>query len=307
MRTRSRIDALVRDSAVMVLAVCALAAMHTPLRGGVPGAEEAIERTRAIERGNSARAAREYLLDLSWDYESLSADSSVLLELARLADGGDETLGVLDQVLATSRDAETLARARILKGDHFYATGLYMSASRHYKAAAKLAASLELTSTATLKEADALLAAGDASAAWEVYGIAANLAPTTDPVTLWAGLGLAQSVLEQGDAIGAAAGFEEIARSCDDQGIRAQALAGASRAHGAAGAVEDALRTLRELEQQSPGSMQAVLARDRVEALVSLETPAPQDSSITQALVAPQPGSGTQDSPAIGGSSGEAN
>ncbi|MBD3349792.1 MAG: tetratricopeptide repeat protein [Candidatus Eisenbacteria bacterium] len=252
-------------AASLIAALVWTAALPAGADDGPAEPEEAIERARTLEREGHPDDAFAYLQDLVHGDEGLARDARVLLELSRLAPSADASVEFLQGAADLARDDEIAARARAQLGDYMYARGSYMEAAEQYRAAAER--SEGAATSALLNRAASLLAAGDATAAAEVYRELRDAGETPGETTPWAILGLGRALLVKGDLEEAAGEFERLAETYVDHDARPGALAGAAEARIALGDVEAARRWLELLLAEYPGTYESVLAREDLRSL----------------------------------------
>ena len=230
----------------------------------VPTPEEACEKARALVRQGHDTDAEAYLADLVGEENGAHASNAlVLLEAARLSGSAEVCRMYAARAIERTRNGALLEAAHMLRGDSYFAEGLYISASHEYADAAKHS-SKRGPGLADLKRARSILAAGDAGAAVEAYRAIADWGATPGELTPVAEVGLAQSLLAAGRAPEAAEQFERTARVYEKREVRVRALAGAAESHEAAGADAEAVAALALLVSDYPDSYEAVLARERL-------------------------------------------
>ncbi len=230
-----------------------------------PTPAQAIEKARALEETGFVDDAEAYLRGLVETDRSLARSASVLLELARLSADPEEAMAFADQAIERTRDAGLLVRAHALKGDALYASRIYAAAAEEYGEAARYSA--PDAGEATLRRADCLLAAGDASAALEAYRGIWEEGAVPGELTSWAELGIGRALLHSGRSAEAAEHFEHVAATYVDPDVRMQALAGAGESHEANDAPLDALTALATLAAEFPDTFAGVVAAERVRVL----------------------------------------
>ena len=218
---------------------------------------DVIDRIRALEIDGRVGVAVEQLRSILTD-ESHAPDAALLLELARLTDDAGEAVALADDALASTRDANLRARARVLRGDYLYAAGHYDQAAAEYAAATELGAPAHVM----LRHAAALLAMGDIAGAIRVYDGAASGSDVE--AAAWASIGRERARLMGGDAAGAAQELERIADQQVGHAWRAHALAAAAEARIAEGRLGRARDLLQLLSSEFPDSFESTLARDRI-------------------------------------------
>lgn len=238
--------------------------------------EEAIAKARALEEQGFHAEAEVYLAGLVGEDGPLARDASVLLEAARLARDVEACRELADRAIERTRSSSIIFSARLLRGDSYFAEGLYLAAAREYEIAGEHSPGRG-PGEAELKRARSLLAAGDARAATRAYREIAEAGSVPTEITPLAELGLARSLLMSGNAADAAEQFETTARVHDDHYLRPRALAGAAESHEAAGNHAAALEALERIVTEYPGSFEAVLARERLTTYTIPDTVAPAE------------------------------
>lgn len=280
-------QALLRPGIAVAVAACLLVPARPAAAG--PGAA-VIERARVLEREGAPEDGERVLRDAIAEDRELAHDAAVLLELARITRASDEILNLADRAIGGTRDAHLLVEAHRMKGDYLFMEARYLAAAREYA----LASRHEPRSgpdEAALKRAASFLAAGDVSEAAEAYRELAEKGSVPSDLTPWAELGLARTTLLGGDATGAAARFEQIARAFASRDVRLEALVGLWESREAAGDVEGEETAIETLTREYPGTFEAVIARERLRALEHPDaTLRPEPPDTTQADRTPREG-----------------
>jgi tetratricopeptide (TPR) repeat protein len=232
-----------------------------------PDASEAIEQARALARDGYTEHAEAYLLDLvATDGGPLADEPEVLLEAARLASDVTVARSLAFRAIEHTRSSRIVHAARLLRGDSYFAEGLYLTAAVEYEEAAKHAPGRG-AAAADLKLARSILASGDPESAVETYeDIVAGSSPD-DGLRPEAELGLATALLEAGRAEEAARRFEQAAEAHPDHQLRARALFGAARSVATLGDIARAAELFGQLVETYSDSYEAVLARERLREL----------------------------------------
>ena len=262
-RMKPRQASALRRAGALVL-LLALGTAGAALGDSAPTAREALEKARALERAGHAEEAVEYLSGLvDGEDAPLRDEAEVLLEAARLSRSPEKSRAYAARAIEHTRSSAVVEAARLLRGDSFFAEGLYLSAATEYGEAAKHSRERG-TSVGDLKRAASLLAAGDAGAAADAYRRIAQSGATPGEATPRAQLGLARALLTAGRAAEAAEEFEVVARVYKDHGLRVQALAGTAECYEALGEARRAADALTALVTEYPNSYEAVLAREKL-------------------------------------------
>ena len=288
MPASARLSRALRRPGIAVAVAACLVLPARPVAAG-PGAA-VIERARVMEREGAPDEGERVLRDAIAGDGKLAHDAAVLLELARITRAASEILDLTDRAIGTTRDARLLVEAHRMRGDYLYMEARYLAAAREYALASRYGPR-SVPDEAALRRAASFLAAGDASEAAEAYRELTEKGSVPTDLTPWAELGLARTTLLGGDATGAAARFEEIARAFASRDVRLEALVGLWESREAAGDVEGEEAAIETLTREYPGTFGAVIARERLRALelpdATLRTESPDT---TQAYGAPREG-----------------
>jgi len=261
---------------VVALALCLLPASAHSQSSVSP--REAVEKARTLEESGFPDRAQVYLEGLIERDESLGGRAEVLLELARLTPRWTLASALLERIPDLTRDAEILSRTHVLLGDAHFAGRKYLSASREYEDAAGLASG-ETALAISLKRATSLAAAGDLTAALELYERVSRRADPGSEIRQWAQLGIARTHLEQGKTEEAAERFRSVATEHPGSSAAPHAAAGAAVAFSKQGAAIESTAFLTLLEEAFPESFEPLLAaRAAREAAPPDTSSAPPDS-----------------------------
>lgn len=282
----------------MALGVTALAAcwLSAPAPAQSPvSPHEAVEKARALEASGFPDRAQLYLEGLIERDESFGRRAEVVLELARLTPRWDVASDLLERIPDLTRDGQILSRAHLLLGDAHFSARRYLSASHEYEKASDLATG-ETALAISIKQATSLAAAGDLTAALELYGHISRRAEPTSEIRQWSELGIARAYLEQGRIAEAAERFRSVATEHPESSAAPHAAAGAAVAFARQGAALESDAFLSLLEEAFPSSFEPLLAAQAAreatppdtsaiapaDSVTGAETPAPSGEDVPE-------------------------